>query len=48
MVKRWYECRNCGNRFETEVFEPGEAQRKGRPSGPVRCPECQSTDLQPL
>lgn len=33
-------CTRCGRTFETEVFEPGEAEEKRLPSQPVRCPEC--------
>lgn len=48
MVRRRFRCRKCGNRFETEVFEPGEAESKRLPSGPVKCPECGSPDVERL
>lgn len=46
MIRRGFRCRNCGRRFVTEVLEPGEAEAKLIRSGPVRCPECGSTDLE--
>jgi DNA-directed RNA polymerase subunit RPC12/RpoP len=33
-------CRRCGERFEKDVHEPGEAEQKKQPSYPVRCPKC--------
>ena len=45
MIKQRFRCRRCGRKFDIEVFEPGEAESKGLPSGPVRCPECKSTDI---
>lgn len=46
MIKKRYRCRNCGQKFETEVFEPGEAEREKRPTYPVQCPECHRADLE--
>jgi len=46
MIRQRFRCRNCGCRFETEVFEPGEAREKRLPSGPVICPDCKSTDVE--
>jgi DNA-directed RNA polymerase subunit RPC12/RpoP len=46
MVKRRFRCLRCGCKFEKEVFEPGEAEEKRRPSGPVRCPECKDTAVE--
>jgi transposase-like protein len=46
MTKRRFRCRHCGNKFEVEVFEPGEAARKNLPVDRVTCPECGSADLE--
>lgn len=46
MIKRSYRCVRCGCKFEIEVFEPGEAEEKRLPAGPVRCPECKSADIE--
>ncbi len=40
MINAKFVCKNCGYKFETKVFEPGEAEEKGIPTGPVRCPKC--------
>jgi DNA-directed RNA polymerase subunit RPC12/RpoP len=40
MVKRRFICEGCGNRFEIDVFEPGEAEDKRSPTRPVGCPRC--------
>jgi len=40
MVKRKYYCKRCKKKFVLEVFEEGEAQDKGLPGYPVRCPDC--------
>ncbi len=45
MIKQRFKCRKCGCIFEKEVFEPGEAENRRLPAGPVRCPECKSTDI---
>ena len=44
MVVKRYQCLNCGHRFESEVFEKGEAEAKNIPTQPVRCPKCNRTD----
>ncbi len=46
MKKRRLICKNCGCEFEKDVFEPGEAKEKGRPSYPVTCPKCGSTNVE--
>lgn len=46
MIKRQFICRDCGNKFVVEVFEPGEAEEKRIRPVPVRCPQCGSTDLE--
>ena len=40
MKKVKFICRKCGNKFVIDVFEPGEAEERRKPSSPVRCPEC--------
>lgn len=40
MKKAKFKCKRCGNTFVTEIFEPGEAEEKRKPTAPVRCPEC--------
>jgi hypothetical protein len=35
-------CKQCGAEVRVEVFEDGEAMRKGLPSQPVRCERCGS------
>lgn len=45
MVTKKYQCRNCGHRFEAEVFEEGEAELKKAATQPVHCPKCNRTDL---
>lgn len=46
MVKRQFICKNCGQKFYAEVFEKGEAERKGIRSTPVRCPQCKSANIE--
>ena len=46
MVEVKFICRKCGQKFEAKIFEKGEAKEKGLPSGPVRCPRCQSTSVE--
>jgi len=46
MVKQKFVCRQCGLRFEKEVFEEGEADDKNLRSSPVRCPRCSSVDIE--
>lgn len=48
MIKRRFVCKNCGCEFEEEVLEKGEAEEKGIPTGPVRCPRCGKTNLERL
>lgn len=41
-------CRNCGNRFEAMILdddEMREARSKNRPTSPVRCPQCNRSDV---
>lgn len=40
MKKVRFGCSRCRQTFEIEVFEPGEAQKKGLNAGPVRCLKC--------
>jgi DNA-directed RNA polymerase subunit RPC12/RpoP len=40
MVRKKFICKKCGYKFEVDVFEEGEAEEKGRPTRPVRCPKC--------
>ena len=42
MITVRFICRNCGETFSTQIFEPGEAEEKRAPTGPVRCPNCNS------
>ncbi len=46
MKKQKFICKNCGCRFEEEVFEPGEAEEKNRPSYPIICPRCKSRSIE--
>ena len=48
MKKQRFICKNCGCRFEKEVFEEGEAEEKRVPTGPVRCPQCKSTNVKEI
>jgi len=43
MKKQRFVCNQCGNRFEVEVYEKGEAKEKKVPVYPVRCPKCQGS-----
>lgn len=47
MRRRRFICRQCGCKFEVNVFEEGEAEERRRPSGPVRCEKCRSDDVEP-
>ena len=47
MITRRYQCRRCGEKFETKVFEKGEAEEKRIPTGPVSCPNCGGTQVEP-
>jgi len=40
MVKARFICKNCGYKFEVEIFEEGKAEEKRLPSSPVRCKKC--------
>lgn len=40
MIRVRFICKRCGHKFETDVFEPGEAKEKRLPSSPIRCPKC--------
>ncbi len=46
MVRRRFVCKSCGHKFCIEVFEPGEAEDKGKPSYPVRCEKCSGPVIQ--
>jgi DNA-directed RNA polymerase subunit RPC12/RpoP len=46
MLRKEFRCTRCGNRFERDVFEEGEAECQMRPTAPVRCPECGSTYIE--
>lgn len=46
MRKQRFKCKQCECEFEKDIFEPGEAEEKGIPCGPVRCPRCNSTAVQ--
>jgi len=39
-------CTRCGLRFETQVFDKGEAESKRIRGSPVRCPECGSIKVE--
>jgi len=46
--RRRFRCLNCGHRFEADVLtadEKREARRRGRPTQPIACPECNHTDI---
>ncbi len=40
MKKQRFICKRCGEKFEMEVFEPGEAQERRAQGYPVQCPSC--------
>jgi len=40
MVRVRFICKNCGNKFEMDVFEPEEARERRLPSCSVSCPKC--------
>lgn len=46
MIRKRFKCRRCGCQFKRDVFEPGEAEDRGLGSGPVRCPECSSPEVE--
>lgn len=46
MVEVTFICRNCGQKFVARIFEKGEAEEKGAPTGPVRCRNCQSQNVE--
>ena len=48
MIRRRYQCHKCGKLFEVDVLEPGEAEERRLRPVPVRCPECGSTQLEPV
>ena len=41
-----YICRQCGEKFEVEILEEGEAEAKKIRATPVRCQKCKSGDIQ--
>jgi len=46
MTRGRFICKNCGNKFEADVFEPGEAKEKRMSCGPVICPKCKSGSVE--
>lgn len=42
MITVQFFCRNCGEKFKTQVFEKGEAEEKRVRTSSVRCPNCGS------
>jgi len=46
MKKVRFICRDCGYIFTADVFEPGEAEEKRLPIGPIRCQRCRSTSVE--
>ena len=46
MMKKRFRCLNCGQQFEADVFEKGEAMAKRQSAGPVHCPHCNRTDVE--
>ncbi len=38
--------KNCGQKFTTQIFEKGEAGEKRKPTSPVRCPKCNSIEVE--
>jgi DNA-directed RNA polymerase subunit RPC12/RpoP len=46
MKKAIYICKDCGQKFEVLVYEPGEAEEKGERGGPVRCKHCRSHNVE--
>ncbi len=48
MLLKEYKCTRCGRKFDKEVFEEGEAETLLVPTAPVRCPECDSTYIEPV
>jgi DNA-directed RNA polymerase subunit RPC12/RpoP len=46
MIEVEFFCRKCGQRFKARIFEKGEAEATRRPSGPVKCPNCQSLSVE--
>lgn len=50
MIKKKYQCRQCGYKFEISIFESeGEKreweQRKRHPAEPIRCKKCGSHNV---
>ncbi len=43
-----YRCKNCGNKFEVKILDPGEAEDKHLRPTPVTCPRCKSDQLKRL
>lgn len=39
-------CRKCGLKFTAEVLDEDEAEDRRRRSSPVRCPHCNSTEIE--
>jgi len=40
MITKRFICKQCGYKFEAKIFELGEAEEKGVPIKPIRCPKC--------
>ncbi|MFA5356937.1 MAG: hypothetical protein WC301_06010 [Candidatus Omnitrophota bacterium] len=40
MIRMKFVCKRCGYKFETEVFENGEAEEERKIAYTVRCPKC--------
>ncbi len=48
MVVMELRCQICGRRFEAAVLDPEDRDERERPSSPVRCPNCGSSEIQPV
>jgi len=45
MIRRRFVCRNCGYRFDADVLEEGEAEEKRMRPARLRCPKCNSAEI---
>ena len=46
MITVRFICKNCGEKFTTQIYEKGEAEEKRVPTSPVRCPNCRNTAVE--
>ena len=48
MIVAKLKCQMCGTHFEVEILDKDDPQEKYKPGSPVRCPKCNSPEVELL